>query len=146
MKAEEIRELETSRVSRQLVTLGGIFGFLAVGLGAFGAHALKAKLEALGTVGVFQTASQYHLAHALAILLVAGFAERLQHSLRYAMVGWLFALGILLFSGSLYLFAITNFKALGILAPFGGISFLAGWTLLIHTSATAKQHEKNEQP
>ena len=138
MQTEEVRELETSRVSRQLVMLGGTFGFLAVGLGAFGAHALKAKLESLGTVGVFQTASQYHLAHALAILLIAGFAERWRHSRRYATVGWLFALGILLFSGSLYLFAVTNLKALGIFAPFGGISFLAGWGLLIRTAAQEK--------
>jgi len=92
--------------------VGAAFGFSAVALGAFGAHALKGRLgpEAMGW---FQTGVQYHLAHALAILVTR------DHR-------W-FAPGIVLFSGSLYAMALGGPRALGMLTPLGGVAFLLGW-------------------
>lgn len=110
---------------RALVAAGAILGFLAVGIGAFGAHALRDHLTADRTA-IYQTGVQYHLAHALAILLVAQMADRLNARA----VGWLWVAGIVLFSGSLYALAITGIRVLGAITPLGGICFLAGWALL----------------
>lgn len=110
---------------RALVAAGAILGFLAVGLGAFGAHALRDHL-AVDRMAIYQTGVQYHLAHALAILLVAQMADRLNARA----VGWLWVAGIVLFSGSLYALAITGIRVLGAITPLGGICFLAGWALL----------------
>lgn len=110
---------------RALVAAGAILGFLAVGLGAFGAHALRDHL-AVDRMAIYQTGVQYHLAHALAILLVAQMADRLNARA----VGWLWVAGIVIFSGSLYALAITGIRVLGAITPLGGVCFLAGWALL----------------
>ena len=99
--------------------------FLAVGLGAFGAHALKGTLQANDTTDVWSKAVLYHFVHALALLVLAA----LPAATRAASV--LFVAGILFFSGSLYLLALTNVKWLGAITPLGGLCFLAGWLCLI---------------
>ena len=105
--------------------IAGITGFLAVALGAFGAHALKELLERNGTLAIWQTAVLYHLAHALVLLVLSTRAGG-----RCSVAFWFFVAGIAVFSGSLYLLAVTNLKWLGAVTPFGGLSLLAGWLLL----------------
>jgi uncharacterized membrane protein YgdD (TMEM256/DUF423 family) len=99
--------------------------FLAVALGAFGAHSLKQTLETHGTLDVWNKAVFYHFIHAIALLALAlcGVATRT--------AWWLLLAGIFIFSGSLYLMALTNLRWLGAITPFGGLCFLAGWAWLI---------------
>ena len=99
--------------------------FLAVGLGAFGAHALKDTLAAHAMTDVWNKAVLYHFVHALALLVLA----LLPPPSRWA--AWLFLAGIVLFSGSLYLLALTNTRWLGAVTPLGGLCFLAGWLALV---------------
>ncbi|OPG15851.1 DUF423 domain-containing protein [Ferroacidibacillus organovorans] len=116
------------------IGLGALFLFLAVALGAFGAHALRARLEPT-QLAVYQTGIQYHLIHGLAIIIVGVIAlarQAMGSSSLLTTSGVLFAVGIILFSGSLYLLAMTGIRKLGAITPFGGLFFLAGWiTLLI---------------
>lgn len=98
--------------------------FLAVGLGAFGAHALKETLQANGMTEVWNKAVLYQFVHALALLVLAV----LPAASRAASA--LFVAGIMFFSGSLYLLALTNIKWLGAITPLGGLCFLAGWACL----------------
>lgn len=114
-----------------LLFWGGLNGFLAVGLGAFGAHALKDRLEANNTVPLWQTASHYHLSHAIALVLTALLADKFTNSVLLKRAGLGFLFGILLFSGSLYALALTNIKVLGAITPLGGLGFMAGWILLL---------------
>jgi len=108
--------------------LGSLLAFLGVLAGAFGAHALRAQLPP-ERLAVFETAVRYQLWHALALLVVGLALERTpRRALRAA--GWLFAAGIVLFSGSLYGLALTGARALGAITPLGGASFLAGWLAL----------------
>jgi uncharacterized membrane protein YgdD (TMEM256/DUF423 family) len=113
------------------VRIGAILGLLGVGLGAFGAHGLKEKLQTLGTTATFHTATEYHLYHALALLAVGLLAQAGRPgSALSAVAGWSFLVGILLFSGSLYALAVTGYTKLGAITPFGGILFLVGWIAL----------------
>jgi uncharacterized membrane protein YgdD (TMEM256/DUF423 family) len=116
--------------ARLTLALAAAFMFVAVALGAFGAHALKARLTPDMT-SVWQTAVQYHAWHALALfalgLLMLHFPERAGLGL----AGWLFVAGIVLFSGSLYVLALTGVRGLGAVTPFGGVAFLAGWATLV---------------
>jgi uncharacterized membrane protein YgdD (TMEM256/DUF423 family) len=116
------------RTCRLLAVLGAANGFAAVGLGALGAHALKARLAA-EQLATFHTGASYHGLHALA-LLATGVACLLFDSRSLRAAGALFAVGILLFSGSLYLLAVTGIRWLGVVTPFGGAALLAGWLLL----------------
>lgn len=112
--------------ARAALALGAGFAFAAVALGAFGAHALKARLGPDMTA-VWQTAVQYHAWHALA-LVAAGLVLLQRPQARGVSVSaWLFAAGILFFSGSLYLLAFTGVRMFGAVTPFGGVAFLAGW-------------------
>jgi uncharacterized membrane protein YgdD (TMEM256/DUF423 family) len=113
---------------RLIAALGAANGFAAVALGAFGAHVLEARLapEQLAT---FHTATDYLGLHALA-LLGTGLACLLLDSRTLRIAGGLFLAGILLFSGSLYLLAVTGMRWLGAVTPFGGVALLAGWVLL----------------
>ena len=99
--------------------------FLAVALGAFGAHALKSKLEDHGMTDVWNKAVLYHFIHAIAWFARAAVGAATRGA------AWLFVSGILLFSGSLYLMALTNVRWLGAITPFGGLCFLAGWAWLV---------------
>ena len=104
--------------------LAALAGFLAVALGAFGAHGLKAVLEQNGTLAVWQTAALYHLVHAVVLLVLATRAEVAR------LPFMLFGAGIAIFSGSLYALAVTNVKWLGAITPLGGLCLLAGWLAL----------------
>ena len=104
--------------------ISAVFGFLAVALGAFGAHGLKGVLAQNDTAPIWQTAVLYHLAHSLMLVLVAS---------REPLHVWawrLFVAGIIIFSGSLYTLALTNVKVLGAITPVGGVCLLAGWFTL----------------
>ncbi|MFS0558195.1 DUF423 domain-containing protein [Brevibacillus sp. 179-C9.3 HS] len=109
--------------------LGSISGFLSVAFGAFGAHALKEKLDAY-SLGIFHTGVTYQTTHALALVLVALLLKWYPDSSGLVWAGWCFAAGTLIFSGSLYTLALTGIKVLGAITPIGGVLFLAGWALL----------------
>ena len=108
--------------------LGAAYGFMAVAMGAFGAHALKARLSA-EMLAVWRTGVEYQMYHALALLLLGVLARQLP-SANFNAAGWCFAAGVLLFSGSLYVLALSGVRVLGAVTPFGGLLFLAGWVLL----------------
>lgn len=109
-------------------TLGAIFAFIAVAAGAFGAHALEARLtpERLDT---FQLAARYQMYHALALLAVAWAATRWPGAATTT-AGWLFVAGILVFCGTVYALALGGPRWLGAITPIGGLAFLAGWLAL----------------
>src|SRR3954453_7366840 len=102
---------------------GALLMVLAVGLGAFGAHGLRARLDAY-SMGVYEKAVFYHFIHALGVLLAA----------KVPLVCWLLLAGIALFSGSLYLLAVTGNRALGAVTPIGGVCFIAAWLVLAFRS------------
>jgi uncharacterized membrane protein YgdD (TMEM256/DUF423 family) len=111
------------------LTLGALSGFLAVGAGAFGAHALKARL-APDLLAIFETGARYQMYHALALVLVALVQAKAAPSAVLAWSGWLFVGGTVLFSGSLYVLALSGVRWWGAVTPLGGLAFLAGWALL----------------
>jgi uncharacterized membrane protein YgdD (TMEM256/DUF423 family) len=117
-------------MERIFLLLSGIYGFLAVALGAFGAHGLKGYLEKVpdGAQRLvwWETGAQYHLAHALALGLAAYLAGR-TGATAATIAGWCFAGGVLLFSGSLYVMTLTGVRTLGAVTPLGGLLMLAGW-------------------
>jgi uncharacterized membrane protein YgdD (TMEM256/DUF423 family) len=117
------------RMDRLFFSIGCAFGFTGVALGAFGAHALKARLapELLAT---FEVGARYQLMHALALLVVAWACTRWPGR-RVQASGWLFIAGTLLFSGSLYALSLSGVRALGIVTPFGGLALLLGWLCLL---------------
>jgi uncharacterized membrane protein YgdD (TMEM256/DUF423 family) len=115
-------------VDRIFWAIGASFGALGVAGGAFGAHALKARLSP-EMLAVFETGVRYHLIHALAILAVAWAGTRWA-SPAITAAGWLFVAGIFLFSGSLYALSLTGVRVLGAVTPFGGVAFIAGWMAL----------------
>lgn len=113
---------------RSFLLLAAFFGFTGVGLGAFAAHGLKDRLSA-DYLAVFHTGVTYQLIHALALLAVAILCTLIPGRLM-TWAGVLFCVGIVLFSGSLYVLTLTGFSKLGIVTPFGGLAFLAGWVCL----------------
>jgi uncharacterized membrane protein YgdD (TMEM256/DUF423 family) len=115
-------------MGKTFLMLGGVFGFLGVALGAFGAHLLKDKL-APDMLDVFEVGVRYHMIHALALLAVGLVVAQWPES-GVGLAGWLFAVGIVIFSGSLYILALTGVKWLGAITPIGGAAFLAGWVVL----------------
>jgi uncharacterized membrane protein YgdD (TMEM256/DUF423 family) len=102
---------------------------LAVVFGAFGAHALKGRLDEYA-LGVFETAVQYHFYHSLALLAVGVIALSQPQTTLLKSGGWLFAIGIIVFSGSLYLLSLTGARWLGAVTPLGGLAFIGGWACL----------------
>jgi uncharacterized membrane protein YgdD (TMEM256/DUF423 family) len=121
-------------MAKLFITLASLSGMLAVAFGAFGAHALKNRLDEYA-LGVFQTAVQYHFYHSLALLAVGVIALG-QHpgSALLRSSGWLFVIGIVVFSGSLYLLSISGLRWLGAITPLGGLAFIAGWACLAAAS------------
>ncbi|MDR3403805.1 MAG: DUF423 domain-containing protein [Chthoniobacter sp.] len=111
--------------------IAALTGFLAVALGAFGAHALKVTFLENGQGHVWETAAHYHLVHAVVLLVLAWRKEVAR--LPFA----LFTAGIAIFSGSLYLLAVTNIKWLGAITPVGGLCLLAGWLTLAFARPSA---------
>jgi len=113
---------------RHFIVIGALCGLFAVALGAFAAHALKGLLST-GQLEVFRTGVEYQGIHALALLIV-GLLGRDGVAASLSLAGWAFAVGILLFSGSLYLLALTDIRWLGAITPLGGSAFLFGWAAL----------------
>ncbi|EJM03583.1 MULTISPECIES: DUF423 domain-containing protein [Pseudomonas] len=113
---------------RGFLMLAAFFGFTGVALGAFAAHGLKSRLSA-EYLAIFHTGVTYQLVHTLALLGVALLATQIPGRL-ITWAGASFAIGILLFSGSLYLLTMTGISKLGIVTPFGGLAFLVGWVCL----------------
>ncbi len=105
--------------------IAAMFGFLAVALGAFGAHALKDALAARGLTNVWEKAALYHIVHAVVLLVLA--SRNPLPTLAFI----LFSAGIVIFSGSLYLLAFTGIRWLGAMTPLGGLSLLAAWLTLV---------------
>ena len=120
--------LAEARMERLFSLVGAASGFIAVAAGAFGAHALKMRL-APDMLVVFETGARYQMFHALALLAVAWAATRWPGR-AVATSGACFVGGTLLFSGSLYLLALTGVRSFGAVTPVGGVLFLAGWLLL----------------
>jgi len=116
---------------RLWIKLGGILGGLSVMLGAFGAHSLKERLTEK-SLATFQTGVQYQFMHSIALILVGLLMLSLgeESNKRLNRSGWFFAIGILLFSGSLYSLALGGPRWLGPVTPLGGLSFMIGWVLL----------------
>lgn len=120
------------------LTIAAIFGGLSVAGGAFGAHALREKVSER-MLEIFETGTRYQMYHALALLLVALLMTRLETPpITLLVSGWLFIIGVVIFSGSLYAITFSGIKSLGAIAPLGGISLMAGWTALAISAATIK--------
>ncbi|WP_433935965.1 DUF423 domain-containing protein [Sorangium cellulosum] len=121
-------------MERLFFLLSGAYGFLAVVLGAFGSHGLKARLDALPDGALraswWQTGAQYHLVHALALALAAHLAARTGGTAA-TVAGFCFAGGVLLFSGSLYVMTLTGIRSLGGVTPLGGLLLLVGWASVV---------------
>ncbi len=109
------------------VRIGAVVGFLTVSMGAFGTHLLSARLKTLGTLANYETAVQYQMYHALALVAVGllSLAGRSDRALSVA--GWGFLVGTIVFSGSLYILSLTGIKRLGMITPIGGVALIVGW-------------------
>lgn len=121
--------VQTSLMGKTWVVFGAVYGCLGVIFGAFGAHALRDSLSER-SMQVYQTGSHYQFIHALALILLGIWSSTVlgtQSSNFATAAGWLFAAGVILFSGSLYALAITDMKILGAVTPLGGLSFITGW-------------------
>jgi uncharacterized membrane protein YgdD (TMEM256/DUF423 family) len=121
------------------IRVGAVIGFLAVALGAFGAHSLKDRLEAGKMTAVYQTGASYQMVHALAITAVGLLGVAGVRNKALSVAGWAFLAGVILFSGSLYALAISGVTKLGMVTPFGGLAFLAGWAALAVGATPPKQ-------
>lgn len=110
------------------VSLGAVNALIAVAAGAFGAHALKARLPA-DLLVIFETGARYHMYHSLALVAV-GVLAQLRPAPAFQWSGIAFTAGIVLFAGSLYALALSGVRVLGAITPFGGVAFLVGWALL----------------
>jgi uncharacterized membrane protein YgdD (TMEM256/DUF423 family) len=124
-------------MERVFLALGSVSGGLAVALGAFGAHVLKSRL-ATDMLANFETGVRYQMYHALALLAVAWAITHWPGSRLARAAGWLFAAGSLLFSGSLYVLALTGIRWLGAITPLGGVAFVAGWFCLFLAAIRAR--------
>ena len=119
---------EQKEIELNFLVIGAISGCLVVILGAFGAHGLKDVLDEYGNT-IYEKAVLYHMFHTMAILIL-GLIEKIQPELQLSLAGWAFIFGIILFSGSLYVLAVTGIKSLGMITPIGGVFFIIGWVSL----------------
>ena len=119
-------------MARLFLSLAAFSGFLAVALGAFGSHALRNRLDSY-SLSVFETAVQYHFVHSLALVAVGLLCRDVPSPSRWLVgSGTAFAVGLLIFCGSLYLLGLTGQRWLGAVTPVGGVSFLVGWASLAY--------------
>ena len=123
-----VNRMTVAASSRRVMIVGCVFAGLGVAAGAFGAHMLKGLLDP-PMLAVYDAAIRYQMYHAFGMVLV-GIAMRIGDDRRLAPAGWMFAAGILLFSGSLYGIALVGLKWLGPITPIGGLAFIAGWSFL----------------
>lgn len=110
-----------------IIQTAAIFGTIAVGIGAFGAHGLKPMLEASGRLETFETAVKYHFYHSLGLFGLGILAFVMPNWKKLSLSFWGFTLGILIFSGSLYVLCLTGITWLGAITPLGGVAFMVGW-------------------
>jgi uncharacterized membrane protein YgdD (TMEM256/DUF423 family) len=110
-----------------IIQTAAIFGAIAVGIGAFGAHGLKPMLEASGRMDTFETAVKYHFYHSLALFGLGILAIIKPEWRKMNLSYWGFTIGILIFSGSLYVLCLSGITWLGAITPFGGLAFILGW-------------------
>jgi uncharacterized membrane protein YgdD (TMEM256/DUF423 family) len=120
-------------MSKFFIFAGSINAFLAVGLGAFGAHILKSKLS-LEMMEVYQTGIHYHIFHSLGLILIGIITHWISQSPLINWSGGFILVGIIIFSGSLYVLSVTGIRTLGAITPIGGVAFLVGWLLLAYAS------------
>ena len=117
-------------MDKTFVMIGAAFMFLGVGAGAFGAHGLASYFERFPDLAeTYDTAVRYHIIHALALFLTAWLTTQYDSNLT-TWAGWAFFVGVLIFSGSLYLLVFTQTRWLGAITPIGGVAFLAGWVFV----------------
>jgi uncharacterized membrane protein YgdD (TMEM256/DUF423 family) len=116
--------------AKQIIQTSAIFGAIAVGIGAFGAHGLKDILAETGRLETFETAVKYHFYHSLAILMVGILSIIKPDWKQLSTAAILMSIGILIFSGSLYVLSLTGITWLGAITPLGGVAFIAGWGFL----------------
>lgn len=116
---------------QKILLMSSLFGLFAVGLGAFGAHALKATLTANNRLDTYELAVRYHFYHTLALLAIAILIDKFPGMNAAA---WCMAGGIILFSGSLYVMAIFNTTKVALITPIGGLFFLAGWAIMLYSA------------
>ncbi len=110
--------------------IGSVWGFLAVAMGAFGAHGLKERLTELGQAATFQTGANYHMYCALALLALGLLVMTGRNGTAASIAGWSLLAGSIIFSGTLYLLAVTGIRWLGAITPIGGVAMLVGWAAL----------------
>ena len=118
--------------AKRILQLAGLSGALAVGLGAFGAHSLEAILIQNGRLDTFQTAVNYHFYHTLALFGIGILASLKLNWKGIAFSAWCMVLGILIFSGSLYVLSLTGITWLGAITPLGGLAFILGWSSIAY--------------
>ncbi|WP_430790101.1 DUF423 domain-containing protein [Virgibacillus flavescens] len=111
-----------------LLILGAINGFIAVALGAFGAHGLEGKISEKA-IATWEKAVTYQMFHTMALFVTGLLLAKIQSG-GMLWAGWMFFIGIILFSGSLYVYSTTGIKTFAMITPIGGVAFLAGWVLL----------------
>jgi len=121
------------------IRLAAILGALAVAIGAFGAHSLSAILESTGRQATFETAVNYHFYHVFAIFGTAIILEMFPEKTLLKKSIWLFFIGIVIFSGSLYTLSLTGINILGAVTPLGGVAFILGWILLFWSFKNPKK-------
>jgi uncharacterized membrane protein YgdD (TMEM256/DUF423 family) len=120
------------------ITTGGIFGFLAVMLGAFGAHGLKDTLSP-EMMEIFRTGVFYHLIHSIVIFVIGVTGNR-----KFFKAALMFTIGIILFSFSLYLYSLTSTKTFAMITPFGGVSFLIGWLMVVISGVSISRNKSKD--
>ncbi|MCZ8524109.1 MULTISPECIES: DUF423 domain-containing protein [Paenibacillus] len=126
------------------IRIGAVCGFLAVAIGAFGAHMVKNNIsEAM--FANYQTGVQYHMFHALALVAIGLAAAVLPGQAHLRRAGWAMLAGIVIFSGSLYVMALTNLRVLGAITPIGGLAFLFGWISLFLACRGASESNEGKR-
>jgi len=118
-------------MSRLFLALGAINAFVCVLMGAIGAHILKQKFSS-DLYNTFQTGLQYHFYHALGLILIGTLLFHLPQSKLVKLSGWVMLIGILFFSGTLYIISFTEMRTLGMVAPIGGVSLMSAWLMLAY--------------
>jgi uncharacterized membrane protein YgdD (TMEM256/DUF423 family) len=114
--------------SRKFMVIASVFGLTGVALGAFGAHTLKSDVSS-EMLSVFETGVRYQMYHTFA-LFVAAYVLQSKQTKKLEIAAWLFVAGVILFSGSFYVLAVTGIRSVGIITPFGGLSLLGGWLMM----------------